>query len=173
VSTRQSARPLLSFEAKERIDAQNADPWAARLRDFVADFETVRQRARVVRGGAAGQVGYAWNNVLFYVKGGAAVVRDKYRTFDIPTGVAFDSASETRWGGTVGAGLEFGIAPGWSLGVEYDHMFMGSKDVNFHAFGTFGTPAGTFTPTDHIKQDVDIGLVRLNYRWGGPVVARY
>lgn len=31
----------LMLEAKERIDAQNADPWAARLRDFVADFETV------------------------------------------------------------------------------------------------------------------------------------
>ncbi|MFK4537963.1 hypothetical protein ABIA00_006146 [Bradyrhizobium ottawaense] len=27
-----------------------------------------------------GQVGYAWNNVLLYLKGGAAVVRDKYRT---------------------------------------------------------------------------------------------
>ena len=26
-----------------------------------------------------GQVGYAWNNVLWYVKGGAAVTDDKYR----------------------------------------------------------------------------------------------
>ena len=25
-----------------------------------------------------GQVGYAWNNVLLYVKGGAAVTHDKY-----------------------------------------------------------------------------------------------
>ena len=26
-----------------------------------------------------GQVGYAWNNVLLYVKGGAAVTADRYR----------------------------------------------------------------------------------------------
>ena len=30
-----------------------------------------------------------------------------------------------------------------------------------------------FTQTDHIKQDVDMGLVRLNYKFGGPMIARY
>jgi outer membrane immunogenic protein len=29
------------------------------------------------------------------------------------------------------------------------------------------------TRTDTIKQDVDIGTVRINYTFGGPVVARY
>jgi outer membrane immunogenic protein len=111
-----------------------------------------------------GQVGYAWNNVLFYVKGGAAVVGDKYDNFEIGTGLPVTHASETRWGGAVGAGLEFGFAPGWSLGVEYDHLFLGSRDVTF---------TGQFLDTIHIKQDVDMGLVRLNYRFGGPVLARY
>src|SRR3954453_12747977 len=47
-----------------------------------------------------GQIGYAWNNALFYVKGGAAVVGDRYRTFDVATGLEFDRASDqTRWGG--------------------------------------------------------------------------
>src|SRR5579864_5987311 len=77
-----------------------------------------------------GQVGYAWNNVLFYVKGGAAVTGDKYDAFS--TGLAPASASETRWGGTVGAGLEFGVAQNWSLGVEYDHLFMGTRSVNLN-----------------------------------------
>ncbi|MGY3467716.1 outer membrane immunogenic protein [Bradyrhizobium sp. LM6.11] len=59
-----------------------------------------------------GQVGYAWNNVLLYVKGGAAVVGTKYdASFG---GVSLASANDTRWGGTVGAGLEFGFAPNWS-----------------------------------------------------------
>jgi outer membrane immunogenic protein len=31
-----------------------------------------------------GQVGYSWNNVLLYAKGGAAVVDDKYTVFGIP-----------------------------------------------------------------------------------------
>ncbi|MET4482084.1 opacity protein-like surface antigen [Bradyrhizobium sp. F1.13.3] len=73
-----------------------------------------------------GQVGYAWNNVLLYVKGGAAVVGDKYDVYAAAgtplAGTRLASAaSETRWGGTVGVGLEYGLGPNWSLGFEYDH----------------------------------------------------
>jgi len=114
-----------------------------------------------------GQVGYAWNSALFYVKGGGAVVGDKYNTTVIANNALNDSANQTRWGGTVGAGLEFGFAPNWSVGVEYDHMFLGRKNVNFT------TPAGLFSTTESIRQDVDMGLVRLNYRFGGPIIAKY
>ncbi|MEH2614370.1 outer membrane protein [Bradyrhizobium sp. AZCC 1693] len=120
-----------------------------------------------------GQVGYAWNNVLLYVKGGAAVVRDNYRAFDIPTGLTIVNGSQTRWGGAVGAGLEFGFAPNWSIGVEYDHLFMGDRDVNLYGVGNAGLAPGAFAGTARIAQHVDIGLVRVNYRWGGPVVAKY
>src|ERR1700730_17863392 len=34
-----------------------------------------------------GQIGYAWNNTLFYVKGGAAVTGDRYETFTVPAGL--------------------------------------------------------------------------------------
>jgi outer membrane immunogenic protein len=44
---------------------------------------------------------------------------------------------------------------------------MGSANV------TANTPAGVFSATDRIHQDVDIGTVRVNYRFGGPVVAKY
>lgn len=121
-----------------------------------------------------GQVGYAWNNVLLYVKGGGAVVADKYRTNDVVTGVEFDRGSETRWGGVIGGGLEFGLAPNWTLGVEYDHIFLGHRDVGFAgSVGFGGVPAGAFTRRERIGQDVDIGLVRLNYRFGGPIIAKY
>jgi outer membrane immunogenic protein len=120
-----------------------------------------------------GQVGYAVNSALFYVKGGAAVVADKYFTVGIPSGLIVDTASETRWGGVVGAGVEFGFAPNWSVAVEYDHMFMGTRDVNAYGVGNFGLAPGQFSATDRIRQDVDLATVRLNYRWGGPVVARY
>ncbi len=113
-----------------------------------------------------GQVGYAWNNVLWYVKGGAAVVDDKYR--GIATGFVVDTANDTRWGGTVGTGVEISFAPSWSVAFEYDHLFMGSRNQNFTA-----TLGGAFTRTDNIKQDVDIGSVRVNYRWGGPVIGKY
>ncbi|WP_346656854.1 hypothetical protein [Bradyrhizobium sp. NBAIM03] len=56
-----------------------------------------------------GQVGYAWNNVLLYVRGGAAVVRDKYRVSDFATGLTIGNGSEIRWGGTVGAALNLAL----------------------------------------------------------------
>ena len=114
-----------------------------------------------------GQVGYAFSNVLLYVKGGAAVTDNRYTSAFTGTGVIFNSASETRWGGAVGAGIEFGFAPNLSIALEYDHLFMGSNSV------VFPVSAIAVTRTDTIKQDVDMGTVRINYTFGGPVVARY
>jgi outer membrane immunogenic protein len=115
-----------------------------------------------------GQVGYAWNNVLLYVKGGAAVTDDRFEIRDTLTNILLaTTGDQTRWGGTVGAGVEFSFAPNWSVGVEYDHLFMGTKTV------TFSDAAGVFFATDRIRQDVDIVTARVNYRFGGPVIARY
>jgi outer membrane immunogenic protein len=122
-----------------------------------------------------GQVGYAWNNVLGYVKGGAAATHDKYSGVVTAAGLGtatFDTASETRWGGVIGAGLEFGFAPGWSLGLEYDHLFMGHRNVTF-AFNPGLVGFTGISRGDNIRQDVDMGTVRVNYTFGGPVVARY
>jgi outer membrane immunogenic protein len=149
--------------------------WADFRGDNISAIVDLRNQSRIDSFGLiTGQVGYAWNNVLFYVKGGAAVVGDRYRTFDLTTGLQFDGANETRWGGTVGAGLEFGFAPNWSVGIEYDHIFLGSRDVTFFGAGNFtNAPLGVATVTEHISQNVDMGLVRLNYRWGGPLIAKY
>ena len=124
-----------------------------------------------------GQVGYAWNNVLWYVKGGAAVTDDRYRGTVTATGALFDSANETRWGGVVGTGLEYGFAPNWSVAVEYDHLFMGTHSITTTSAGVLaGIPAGAVFRTDSIRQDVDMVTARINYRFnwgGGPLVARY
>jgi outer membrane immunogenic protein len=112
-----------------------------------------------------GQVGYAWNNVLWYVKGGAAVTHDKY--YGQLLGVTLDNASETRWGGAVGTGIEIGFAPNWSVAFEYDHLFMGNRN------NTFTSVFGPLSRIDNIKQDVDMGTVRINYTFGGPIVAKY
>src|SRR5262245_52760321 len=114
-----------------------------------------------------GQVGYAWNNVLWYVKGGAAVTDNKYNSFFTATGVVFNQTSETRWGGVVGTGIEIGFAPNWSVAAEYDHLFMGERSI------TFPASAIAVTRTDNIRQNVDMGTIRISYRFGGPVIAKY
>jgi outer membrane immunogenic protein len=115
-----------------------------------------------------GQIGYAWNNVLLYAKGGAAVINDKYTGISTATAIAFDSTTETRVGGTAGAGLEFGFTPNWSAAFEYDHIFTGDRTLTFSSLGT-----GAISRTDSIRQDADLFTVRVNYRWGGPVIAKY
>jgi outer membrane immunogenic protein len=121
-----------------------------------------------------GQIGYAWNASLFYFKGGAAVTSTRFSVLDNLTGVELAAASATRWGGTVGVGWEYGFAPNWSLGIEYDHLFMG--DAN----NSFTTPANVANfLNSRVSQDVDMVTFRVNYRfggyggYGGPGVGRY
>ena len=110
-----------------------------------------------------GQIGYAWNSVLLYAKGGAAVTDRNFEYFG--PGFIDSTGYETRWSPTVGVGLEFAFAPNWSIGVEYNHIFEDRHDA------TFVTPGGLFV--ERTGGDTDMILGRLNYRFGGPVVARY
>jgi outer membrane immunogenic protein len=132
-------------------------------------FPAFTNRSRIDAFGLfTGQVGYAINNALLYVKGGGAVTADRFDVWTTAGNIlAATGTSSNRWGGTVGAGVEFGFAPNWSAGVEYDHLFMGTQS------STFTTPAGTFFGTDRVRQDVDLVTARVNYRWGGPVIAKY
>jgi outer membrane immunogenic protein len=117
-----------------------------------------------------GQVGYAWNTVLWYLKGGAAVTDNKYQGIATTTGVVTDQATATRWGGVVGTGVELSFAPNWSVGVEYDHMFLGNHNATLNT--TVPAPGG-LSRIDSIRQDVDMGSVHVNYRWGGPTISKY
>jgi outer membrane immunogenic protein len=53
------------------------------------------------------------------------------------------------------------------VAAEYDHLFMNNQNINLNFVG------GGFSRSDNIRQDVDMATVRLNYRFGGPVIARY
>ena len=113
-----------------------------------------------------GQVGYAFNTALLYLKGGAAVIAD--RNDVVSNGLVVATApGDNRWGGTIGGGVEFSFAPNWSAAVEYDHLFIGTNTTTFNAtaISVFGT--------DRIRGDSDIFTVRVNYRWGGPIVPKY
>jgi hypothetical protein len=121
-------------------------------------------------------VGYSWNSFLLYVKGGAAVTQDKYEIFltgpqgPLPTGFIAARGSETRWGGVVGVGAEYGFTPNWSFALEYNHLFMGSRDVGITFDPAF---IAALNHSERIRQDVDMVTARINYRFGGPVIAKY
>ena len=132
-----------------------------------------------------GRVGYAFDNVLFYGKGGAAFAHDRYAVNNsanvneavlgcsTPT-IAFTGCNLTggtdRWGWTAGVGVEWAFDKNWSAMVEFDHYGFNAKTVSMNVVGNtfFVTPANLT-----IKHDIDTVKIGLNYRFWSPVVARY
>src|SRR4029453_19133842 len=120
---------------------------------------------------------------LFYVTGGAAVADFggstttlvKSPNIGLPAGtfVATPGGNNTRWGWTVGGGIEWAFSQNWSVAGEYRHTDFGNRALTFNVPDGFG---GVFvTGTSSQRLTVDQATARLNYRfnWGGPVVARY
>ncbi|UQR61308.1 outer membrane beta-barrel protein [Bradyrhizobium sp. C-145] len=103
-----------------------------------------------------GHIGYAFNAVLLYGKGGAAVISNTYHVNSVATGTEIAKNNDVRWGGALGAGAEVSLMPNWSAGVEYTHLFMQRSNVSFPA--AFGA--------DRVHQDVDLITARLNYKFG-------
>jgi outer membrane immunogenic protein len=107
-----------------------------------------------------GRFGVAWNNALVYVKGGAAVTNNKYRTSITPLPQFFDVVKDTRWGWTAGVGLEYGFMPNWSAAIEYDYVDTGSKDESFTTEIACAVPC-----VEHVSQRIHMATLRLNYRF--------
>jgi outer membrane immunogenic protein len=122
-------------------------------------------------GSVAGRVGYAFNNVLLYAKGGFAFANEDYIQSVTGTGVVFATAEdETRTGWMVGVGLEYGFTPNWSIKVEYNFMDFGNDTFNLVLPGT-----GVVSSVEDIDQQLHVVKAGINYRfnWGAPYGARY
>ncbi|HEU0083866.1 MAG TPA: outer membrane beta-barrel protein [Bradyrhizobium sp.] len=125
---------------------------------------------------ATGRIGYLFApQVLAYVKGGGAWARVDYSFFQ-PGGALSESAlGVDRTGWTVGGGLEWMFAPGWSVFGELNYMDFGRRNIAFLSAVPPALNAGS--PGDVIRTRLEVGqaLVGVNYKfnWGGPVVARY
>jgi outer membrane immunogenic protein len=114
-----------------------------------------------------GRVGMTFDRMLLYVTGGGAWARDEFRYTDAAP-LATSVTKQNRSGWTVGAGLEYGLSPNWSIAAQYNYVDLGDKNVRFA-----GT-TGVFPFTDSVDQNLHLATVRLNYRFGGgPVMARY
>jgi outer membrane immunogenic protein len=145
-----------------------ADLSSSRVSLINPDFTT---RTRVDGIGLfTGQIGYAWNAALLYVKGGAAVTSNSFDVLTTVGNVDVASAGSTRWGAAVGVGGEYGFTPNWSVGLEYDHLFMGNANNSFSVVNPIVAGA-----LNRINQDVDMVTVRVNYRfdWGNSAIAHY
>jgi len=122
-------------------------------------------------GTVAARGGYAFDNVLVFAKVGAAWAHDVYRDFNLDTvpETLVASASGTRWGWMVGVGVEYGFAPNWSAKIEFDYLDLGTQRI------TLTSVPGVIPATRafDVEQTVALVKVGVNYRFGGPLVAKY
>jgi outer membrane immunogenic protein len=115
-------------------------------------FGTVRGRVGIL----------ATPRVLLYVTGGLA-----YGEVDSNETIVVTpfSNSNTKVGYTVGAGIEGVISGNWTAKLEYLYVDLGRVNGSF----TLGTDTSSYSSriTDNVLR------VGLNYKFGGPVVAKY
>ena len=127
-------------------------------------------------GTARGRIGYATRNWLFYGTGGLAYGSVKSNlTFNCincaPPTIWAGSTSSIQLGWAAGAGIEVGLTPNWTVGVEYLHFDLGS--ISTTAVPNTVAAAGT-SVTANSKFAGDIVRATLNYKFSAaPVVAKY
>ena len=132
-------------------------------------------------GTARGRVGFlATDRVLLYATGGLA-----YGHFTANAPLVPLSWGSTRAGWTVGAGAEAAIDRNWSVKLEYLYMDLGNvggsgatattvtNALNTPALGFNTVTTTTLASAFNTRFTDNIVRVGVNYRWGGPVVARY
>jgi outer membrane immunogenic protein len=123
-------------------------------------FGTVRGRIGVL----------ATPKVLLYATGGLA-----YGEVDSSAVVGttpFSTVSNTNVGWTVGAGVEGVIGGNWTAKLEYLYVDLGKVSGSFlTTTAAFG--GGVVTSSYSSRITDNILRVGVNYKFGGPVVARY
>ena len=131
-------------------------------------------------GSFAVRFGRTIDRALLYVKGGLAWA---YETHKVSApGNQFDGFGafsvenkHWRWGGMLGAGVEFAFTNSISGKLEYNYMDFGTRTYSFAFPGVFPF----VTPEDvdvKIRQSIHLVKVGLNYRFDVgkyPVSARY
>jgi outer membrane immunogenic protein len=124
-------------------------------------FGTVRGRAGVL----------VSPKVLLYATGGLAYggVKSSETIGLVPAGF---SNSDTRVGYTVGAGIEGVIGGNWTAKLEYLYVDLGRTSGSF--LTTIPALGGGFLTSNYSSRITDNVLrVGLNYKFSGPVVAKY
>jgi outer membrane immunogenic protein len=150
----QSGRLVLGIEA----DASWADIKGS---GFIFPVSPISTKIESL-GTITGRIGGTIDHALIYLKGGGAWVHEKH-SID-----GFTTSSKSRWGWTVGAGVEYGLTPNWSAKIEYNYLDFGRKT---HTFAEIEDPGDSISWD--VRQTIHTFKFGVNYRFGAPLVARY
>jgi opacity protein-like surface antigen len=114
--------------------------------------------------GVTGRIGYAFDTVLVYARGGFAVAGDKYNV----SGGTFTGGGpfnfqglDNRYGWVAGGGLDWAFSRHWSVNVEYDYYQFGHGNILMT-----DQISGASGVVD-VRQNVQVVKVGFNFHiWG-------
>ncbi|HZR85703.1 MAG TPA: outer membrane beta-barrel protein [Bradyrhizobium sp.] len=106
------------------------------------------------------RVGYAFDTVLVYARGGFAVAGDKYDvsggTFNGGGPFHFQGV-ENRYGWVAGGGVDWAFTRHWSMNVEYDYYGFGNANI------LMTDQFSALTGTVNVRQNVQVVKVGFNF----------
>ena len=112
---------------------------------------------------ATGKLGYAWDRLLVYGKGGGAWVGTSspgLTVNNVPASFT-STGNNNSFGATVGLGVEWAFADNWSARAEWDAILLQNQ-----SFTVSGTAFGTDTITVN-NRSINLFTAALNYKFGG------
>lgn len=114
------------------------------------------------------RIGYTFGRSMLYAKAGVAVgeFENSFRLDGTAGPFIFPGGTSTHVGWTVGAGAERAISDRWAL--RYDISYADFGRQRYESFLPAFGPA-----IADINHTVITSTIGLNYRFGGPVVAKY
>jgi outer membrane immunogenic protein len=117
------------------------------------------------------RIGYAQNNWLFYVTGGAAFAQVTFaQTVFFNASNTAQSASTTNslTGWTVGGGIEVSVSPNWLLKAEYLYVGFPTQTIN-----EFNPSFPTFTETATNRLSGSIFRIGVDYKFRNLFLSKY
>ena len=114
---------------------------------------------------ADARLGYAWDRLLVYGKGGGAFTGTSNSGITIagvPFGLSGSSSSNTGW--NAGVGLEYAFWGPWTARVEYDYVRMNTASYTVPAGAPAPFAGDTISSNNRTYNFVTLGV---NYKFGG------
>ena len=110
------------------------------------------------------RVGYAWDRLLVYAKGGGAFAGVSNSNGTVGTTVVNISSPGSNSGWTAGAGLEYAFWGTWSVRAEYDFVSLNTGSYTRPGIGEGRCNQDVISSNNRVINIVTVGL---NYKFGG------
>jgi outer membrane immunogenic protein len=114
---------------------------------------------------ATGKLGYAWDRVLLYGKGGGAWVGTNNPGLTVtgfPGATFTTSNNNNNFGWTAGLGVEWAFFNNWSARAEWDYIRLQNQTLTV---GTSGTPFDTDVVNIN-NRSINMFTAGVNYKFG-------